>query len=596
MTHIFQVDLSGLIDLLSQHLYSGPQVYLRELLQNGADALRARENLEGRAPGGICVEVGQQQGRPLLVVHDSGVGLTEEEVHRFLATIGSSSKRGGGDFIGRFGIGLLSCFVVSDEIVLRTRSVRGGPAVEWHGKADGTYTVQLLEEDLPFGSQVTLLCKAGSEDYFDPEQVRSLCVRYGDLLPYPIRVGALDGPLEICNAQVAPWARSYASADERDAALRAYGRTLLGAEPFDWFPLSAPSSGLEGVAFVLPRSAQAGSRPTATLYLRDMLLAERDEDLLPPWAFFVHGAFNARTLQPTASRETLQQNAVFRATRHELEVGLRAYLEGLAARDPERMQQLLRLHHLPLRALAADDDAFYRLIALHLAFETSQGRLTLAEILRSGGPLRFVPDLDQFRQVAQIAAARGEVIVNAAYTYDATLLEKLNRVFPEHRAIRVDAGGIAAGLEDLSPAESAEGSRLLAAARHALEDLDCEPRLKRFAPAELPALYVLDREANAARNRQRSREVSDALWSALLDDLTETDSSGARLYLNFDNPTVRQLARLEDGPVLRRVVQTLYLQALLLGHHPLSTHELDLLSGSLAEMIGWGLRAARSLN
>src|SRR5688572_5020133 len=129
MDYQFRINLRGIIDLLSNHLYSGPEVYLRELLQNGIDAIHARSMLEPGYRGEITIEVNPPRpgSRPTLSFLDNGVGLTEEEIHRFLATIGQSSKNSEfwdrpDDFIGRFGIGLLSCFVVSDEIVVITRS------------------------------------------------------------------------------------------------------------------------------------------------------------------------------------------------------------------------------------------------------------------------------------------------------------------------------------------------------------------------------------------------------------------------------------------------------------------------------------------
>ena len=131
MDHRFQVNLRGVIDLLSHHLYSTPGVFVRELLQNATDAIRARQHLEPDHLGSARVELIEKQdgGLPTLLFSDEGVGLTEEELHRFLATIGESSKRETlearrNDFIGQFGIGLLSCFMVCDELLVVTRSAK----------------------------------------------------------------------------------------------------------------------------------------------------------------------------------------------------------------------------------------------------------------------------------------------------------------------------------------------------------------------------------------------------------------------------------------------------------------------------------------
>src|SRR5690606_3688396 len=98
----------GVVDLLARHLYSGPRVYVRELLQNGVDAITARRQLDGDAPARIRLRALPGGG---LEVRDTGVGLTLAEAGDLLATIGRSSKRdldlglGREEFLGQFGIG-----------------------------------------------------------------------------------------------------------------------------------------------------------------------------------------------------------------------------------------------------------------------------------------------------------------------------------------------------------------------------------------------------------------------------------------------------------------------------------------------------------
>src|SRR5262249_43548012 len=165
---------------------------------------------------------------------DNGVGLTEDEIHRFLATIGETSKRGEHwdrptDFLGQFGIGLLSCFVVSDEIVVVTRSLRGGPTIEWRGRPNGTYTVKTLAGEFTPGTQLYLTCKPGHEEYFEPERVKELVLHYGSLLPFPIRLVVGRGS-ELLNAEPAPWRQKFAGTEAWRKALLAYGRSTLGMD------------------------------------------------------------------------------------------------------------------------------------------------------------------------------------------------------------------------------------------------------------------------------------------------------------------------------------------------------------------------------
>ena len=195
MEHKFQINLRGIIDLLSNHLYSGPEVFVRELMQNATDAIRARTHLEPEHLGEIRMEIHQSKGKPpTLMCSENGIGLTTEEVHTFLSTIGLSSKRAAEgemptDFIGQFGIGILSCFVVSDAIVVVSRSAKeNSPAIEWRAKPDGTYTLKELEHDLTPGTQVWLTAKEGCEEHFEPGRIRELARHYGGLLPFPISI------------------------------------------------------------------------------------------------------------------------------------------------------------------------------------------------------------------------------------------------------------------------------------------------------------------------------------------------------------------------------------------------------------------------
>ena len=158
MEQSFHVDLRGVVDLLSRHLYSSPRVYLRELLQNAVDAITAR----GDGPGEIRVTTTDGE----LEVRDSGIGLTETRGARASRHHRPQSKRdelgfGRHEFLGQFGIGLLSAFLVADEIEVVTRSARGGDAVRWIGFADGHYSVEPAERDEP-GTTVRLRPRPGA--------------------------------------------------------------------------------------------------------------------------------------------------------------------------------------------------------------------------------------------------------------------------------------------------------------------------------------------------------------------------------------------------------------------------------------------------
>jgi len=569
---MFQVDLRGVVDLLSHHLYASPRVYVRELLQNAVDAITARRSVEPDAPAAVAVEpLGVADGG-VLAVHDTGIGLTEPEVHELLATIGRSSKRDDlgfarHEFLGQFGIGLLSCFLVADEVRVTTRSARGGPTIAWTGYADGRYTVSEAETQREHaGTSVALRPRPGMERWLTEPTVADLAALFGGLLPVPVTVSgrrvAGDG---------LPWRTRFASPAARRAALDAYAERLFGFTPFATIDLGAAEAGLSGVAFVLPMSANPAARGGHRVYLRRMLLAEDVDTLLPEWAFFVRCVVDTSELRPTASREALYEDDLLADTRDALGAQVRDWLVELAATDPTRLLEFLQIHHLGVKSLARHDDAMLRVVDQWWPMETSHGPLTLREFRSRHAVVRYTATTDEFRELAAVAGAQGIGLVNGGYAYDVEVMRRLPRLDPAVRVQRLDPAELATRLDPPDPATAHRLAPLHAAASDVLAPLGCAPLLRAFDPPSLPALYLVSRQAIQAEERRAAQDAADDLWSGVLSALEPAgaEPTGPQLVLNLHNAVVRRLVDLPDPQLVGLAVQALYGQALLHGQHPL---------------------------
>src|SRR5262249_3481599 len=159
---------------------------------------------------------------------------------------------------------------------------------------------------------------------------------------------------------------------------------------------------------------------------------------------------------------------------------LREYLVNLSRRDSDRLHRLIALHHLSIKALALHDEEFYRLFIDWLPFETNQGTMSLGEYRKRYEVIRFPPQLDQFRQIAHVAAAQGLCILNGGYTYHEELLSRYPEVYPDAQIEAVDASALAQNFEDLSLEEQEQVGMFLRAADAALQPFKCRADLKRF--------------------------------------------------------------------------------------------------------------------
>jgi molecular chaperone HtpG len=576
-TEKFQVDLHGVVDLLSNHLYSSPRVYLRELLQNAVDAITARRAVEADAPGRIDVQVDDRR----ISVSDSGIGLRPGQVTELLATIGRSSKRdeigfARTEFLGQFGIGLLSAFMVAEEIEVVTRPA-DGPTTLWIGTADGSYSLQETAERDEVGTTVTLTARRGAEQWYKPATVIELIRLFGALLPLEIKVNG-----EQVTDGRAPW---EATGTTQRAELVGYAQDKLGFTPFDVIPLNIPAAGLTGVAFVLPFPANPAERATHRVYLKRMLLAEGVEGLLPDWAFFVRAVIDTSELRPTASREALFDDGNLEATREALGAQLRGWLVRLGSTDPQKLDRFLGIHQLGVKALALHDDEMLRLVYRWLRFETNHGRMTAAELHERHGEIRYVATIEEFRQLAAVAAAQQLTVVNGGYTYDSELLERLPSVVPELTTSRFDPTELSTSFDSLDPATELALRPFVRLAQDALDTVGCEVVVRAFDPAGLPAIYLVDRSAQFAAELRSTKSKADALWAEVLGALDTHDDSRPQLVLNHRSPLVRRMVSLADPELTRLAVEGLYGHALMLGYHPIGPADSALVNRSFLGLL-----------
>ena len=590
----FQVDLRGLVDLLSHHLYSSPKVFLRELLQNGIDAVTQRGAKDDRPA--ILLTGADQASDGRMHCFDSGGGLDDSDVRTFLATIGRSSKRdelgfARTDMLGQFGIGLLSAFLVTDEIEVLSRK-GDGPVVRWRGRGDGSYVIDHITPapgdpravwlEAGPGTCVALAPRHGAEDWLACDRVIALAQEYGRFLP--CRVEATRATRTITIAPVTPpWL--IGDPVQRRAAVHELGIAELGIAPFATVPVHFPAAGLNGVALILGNPTHSGRRPGSRVYLKGMLLGDEMGGLLPEWAFFARLVVDTSALQPTASREALYSDDLLADTRTALGDQLRHWLTRLAATEPDRMVEFLRIHHVAAKGMALADDEMLRVLLPLLPFETNTGDATLPDLLTRTSTIYITRTVDDFRQVAQVGAGQGMEIVNGGYVYEYDLLLKAATVLPGAHVMPLSPDDLDAHIRTVDTSRESAVAWPLGQMRAALDRLDVDVELRGFSPASVPALYLDSETAQERRERRTVADTADDTWAAILGAFDDGASSRARLLLNDDNQTVRRLLEVRDPGLAAMGVESLYTRALLMGHHKLRAADLAALDRSFLGLL-----------
>ncbi len=553
----FHVDLRGVVDLLSHHLYSSPRVYLRELLQNAVDAITARAEEEPDAPRRVRVVPADLSPDGCLHVEDTGIGLDEAGIRGVLATIGASTKRDAlglarESFLGQFGIGLLSCFLVTDEIRVTTRRAGSDQTWLWVGRDDGTYAVSPSPEPRAApGTDVAIRPRGSAADLLSASVVERLATSFAAYLRLDLVVKTAAGPVSVAG-RAFPWEEGEAMT--RRAAASQWCEGVLGFTPLDVVDLSDPAAGVRGQAFVLPHSSAA--RGTHRLYAKRMLVGESVPDVLPEWAFFVRAVLDTDGLGLTASRESLHDDEALHETRTRLGEQLKRWLLRMARTDRVRAEDFFRVHHLAAKAAATTDDDMLDVVAELLPWETTLGTMTLAEFSAVDRVLAYVDRVEDYQQVAAIARAEDIAVLNAGYAYDRLLLDRWVQRTPGLESRRLEPEHLADRFTTPTPAEEAGFAPLLDVARSVLGRARAVPVVRSFRPDSLQAVLLV--------------------------------------VLNADNAAVRRLADAGDAALQRVAIEALYGHALLAGRHPLTPFDSALVARALPALIDRAIDGGRA--
>ncbi|MCA9718605.1 MAG: molecular chaperone HtpG [Myxococcales bacterium] len=409
--HEFKAEVSAVLSLVTNSLYTNREIFLRELISNAADALdKARfqgltdRELEGKelAPK-ISITSDKQAGK--LIIEDTGIGMSEEEVTRNLGTIAHSGtleflrrvqsdqaegKKPDLNLIGQFGVGFYSAFMVADRIDVYTRSAHpGNPPVHWVCADPGRFSVAPADKETR-GTRIELTLKDEAKEYLDRWRIEGIVRRYSNYVMHPIELTAIkddgeaDGETKQINEASAFWAREPKELTEEDYK-EFYkhvmgGFVLPGDEPIARLHVSLDAPLQFKALLYVPGRAPADlfleDRKSVQLYARRVLIVENCDKLLPLYMRFVRGVVDSEDLPLNVSREMVQEDRKISAIRRQLTRKVFKALEDLAE-DSEKYAKFWESFGAVLKEGVHTDNSHHKQLfeLLRYRSSTSDGAL-----------------------------------------------------------------------------------------------------------------------------------------------------------------------------------------------------------------------------
>ena len=324
----FQADVSKMLDIVINSLYSEKQIFLRELISNASDACDKLKYLALTTPDiakeskefKIIVTPDEKAGT--LTIADNGIGMNKEDLIAHLGTIAKSgtaefvknaSENGSAcELIGQFGVGFYSAFMVADKVEILTR--KAGEDKAWKWVSNGVDGFEITEAEKPVnGTEIKLFLKKDEKNYVDTIYLRQIIRTYSDHIAYPIVLNLGKAGEETVNKGSALWTRNKAEIT-KDQYKDFYQHI---SHNFDepWLTLHFKAEGnieYTGLLFV-PSNApydlfQPDKRTSLKLYINKVFISDKVEELMPNYLRFVRGIIDSADLPLNISREMLQHS------------------------------------------------------------------------------------------------------------------------------------------------------------------------------------------------------------------------------------------------------------------------------------------------
>jgi TNF receptor-associated protein 1 len=388
-TKEFQAEVKKLLDIVIHSLYTERDIFVRELISNGADALEKfrhqqlleEEVFDSHVPLEITIAVDEENHT--LTIADTGIGMTREELETNLGTIAHSGSstflaelaeaaKKDVSLIGQFGVGFYSAFMAGKKVRVLSRSyIPDAEGYEWSSDGSGSYTLT-PEKGLRRGTKVIVELKDDAHEFANESKIKQIIKQYSNFVPFPIKVKG-----ETINTVQALWTRNKNEIKEEEYAefYKFIGNAFDDPQFRLHFTADAPLA-INALLFIpkenIERLGFGRMKSGVNLYCQKVLIEQHSENILPEWLRFLKGVVDSEDLPLNISRQALQDSALVAKLKQVITKRFLKFLGEQAGEDAEKYNEFFAEFGIYLKEGATIDYAYRDEIAKLLRFESSK--------------------------------------------------------------------------------------------------------------------------------------------------------------------------------------------------------------------------------
>ncbi len=401
-----QIHTENIFPIIKKAVYSGHEVFLRELVSNGVDAISKRRMA---AMAGDCsegddgtIKIHIDREAKTLTISDNGIGMSADEVKRYINQVAFSSaedflekyKQEDDAIIGHFGLGFYSSFMVAERVELLTKSAKPDQeAVRW--TCDGSPNFNLTAaERTDAGTDVILHLMEEELEYIEPARIKTLINTYCDFMSVPVQ---LEG--ETINKMVAPWRKSARELSDQDYIdLYNYLYPFQG-DPLLWVHLNTDYPyNLQGILFFPKQAGRADwEKGEIKLYCNQVFVSDSIKEVVPRYLLPLRGVIDSPDIPLNVSRSALQTDRRVRSIGNFVAKKVSDRLRSLKKEDPRAYAEAWESLAPFVKIGAMEDDKFAEQVEELVMFATSAPASSTDETDPIRGNERDFTTLDGYR-------------------------------------------------------------------------------------------------------------------------------------------------------------------------------------------------------
>ena len=393
-----QISSENMMPIIKKWLYSDKDIFLREIIANGTDAITKFKKLVDMGETAAddaeyCVKLSVDKKAGTLTVEDNGIGMTEDEVEKYITQIAFSGaadflskyeKAGGEGIIGHFGLGFYSAYMVSENIEIFTKSYKEGSAgVHWESDGESTYTIEECDK-ADRGTRIVMHIAKDEKEFLEENTIRGLVEKYCAFMPYNIYLGFTGKDDKPLNDTQPLYLKNPKDCTEEEYK-EFYRKTFHDYhDPLFWIHLNMEYPfRLKGILyFPKVKNKVELERGKVKLYCNQVFIADNIKEVIPEYLMLLNGVIDCPDIPLNVSRSFLQNDRQVQKISKHITKKVADKLTGLYKTDREKFIGCWNDISTFIKLGCIKDDDFYAKVKDIIVFKNLEGEYkTLQEFL-----------------------------------------------------------------------------------------------------------------------------------------------------------------------------------------------------------------------